>query len=141
MVTLILIIFLFRRLCILKGIYPREPKNKKKVNKGSTAFKTYYYTKDIQFLAHEPVLQKFRETKIFLRKLKRAYGKEEYSDAERLEKSKLVYSLDHIVKERLVVKFWPFKRQPPKMVKHWNDSSAVADKLFECVWPFCGFGA
>lgn len=90
----------FRRLCILKGIYPREPKNKKKVNKGSTAFKTYYFTKDIQFLAHDPIISKFREMKIFLRKLKRAYGKDELSDAERLEKSKPTYSLDHIVKER-----------------------------------------
>ena len=27
------------------------------------------------------------------------------------------------------------------MVKHSNNSSAVADELFECVWPFCGVGA
>lgn len=90
----------FRRLCILKGIYPREPKNKKKVNKGSTAFRTYYYVKDIQYLAHEPVLNKFREFKIFMRKLKRALGRDELSDAERLEQNKPVYTLDHIVKER-----------------------------------------
>ena len=24
---------------------------------------------------------------------------------------------------------------------HSNNSSAVADRLFECVWPFCGIGA
>jgi len=90
----------FRRLCIMKGIYPREPKNKKKVNKGSTAYKTYYYVKDIQYIAHEPVLKKFREFKIFMRKLKRAMGREEYSDAQRLQENKPVYTLDHIVKER-----------------------------------------
>lgn len=90
----------FRRLCILKGIYPREPKNRKKVNKGSTAHKTYYYIKDIQYIAHEPVLNKFRELKVFLRKLKRAIGRDEISDAERIEANKPVYTLDHIVKER-----------------------------------------
>ncbi|CAG8446475.1 4556_t:CDS:2 [Funneliformis caledonium] len=90
----------FRRLCILKGIYPREPKNKKKANKGSTAPTTFYYTKDIQYLAHEPVLQKFREHKIFLRKLTKALSKRELSIAKNLEKNRPVYKLDHILKER-----------------------------------------
>lgn len=90
----------FRRLCILKGVYPVEPKNKKKVNKGSTANKTYYYIKDIQYLAHEPVLNKFREFKVFLRKLKKAIAKEEPGTAQRLEDNKPVYRLDHILKER-----------------------------------------
>lgn len=53
-----------RRLCILKGIYPREPKNKKKVNKGSTAPRTFYLLKDIRFLLHEPIVRKFREYKV-----------------------------------------------------------------------------
>jgi len=90
----------FRRLCILKGIYPREPRNRKKVNKGSTAYRTYYYVKDIQYIAHEPVLNKFRELKVFMRKLKRAIGRDEISDAERIEANKPIYTLDHIVKER-----------------------------------------
>jgi len=90
----------FRRLCILKGIYPREPRNRKKVGKGSTAYKTYYYVKDIQYIAHEPVLKKFRELKIFMRRLKRAIGRDEISDAERIEANKPIYTLDHIVKER-----------------------------------------
>ena len=90
----------FRRLCILKGVYPREPRNKKKANKGSTAPKTYYYTKDIQFLLHEPVLAKFREHKVFLRKLAKAMGKGQHAAAKNLEEQRPVYSLDHIVKER-----------------------------------------
>lgn len=81
-------------------MYPVEPKNKKKVNKGSTANKTYYYIKDIQYLAHEPVLNKFREFKVFLRKLKKAIAKEEPGTAQRLEDNKPVYKLDHILKER-----------------------------------------
>ncbi|KAJ3036294.1 mRNA-binding ribosome synthesis protein nop7 [Rhizophlyctis rosea] len=90
----------FRRLCILKGIYPREPKNKKKVGKGSTKPQTYYYRKDIQFLLHEPVLQKLREQKVFARRLTRAISKKEYALAKNLEEMKPEYTLDHIIKER-----------------------------------------
>lgn len=90
----------FRRLCILKGIYPHEPKHKKKVNKGSTAPRTFYLVKDIRFLLHEPIVGKFREYKVFVRKLKKAYGKTEYSDVERLKENKPTYKLDHIIKER-----------------------------------------
>uniref|UniRef100_A0A8C4H350 Pescadillo homolog n=1 Tax=Dicentrarchus labrax TaxID=13489 RepID=A0A8C4H350_DICLA len=90
----------FRRLCILKGIYPHEPKHKKKVNKGSTAARTFYLLKDIRFLLHEPIVRKFRDYKVFVRKLKKAYGKTEYSDVERLRENKPSYKLDHIIKER-----------------------------------------
>jgi pescadillo protein len=90
----------FRRLCIFKGIYPREPKNKKKANKGSTAPTTFYYVKDIQYLMHEPVLQKFREHKAFSKKLNRALGRGEVGDAKRLDENRPRYRLDHIIKER-----------------------------------------
>lgn len=90
----------FRRLCILKGIYPHEPKHKKKVNKGSTAPRTFYLLKDIRFLLHEPIVGKFREYKVFVRKLKKAYGKTEWSAVERLRENKPAYKLDHIIKER-----------------------------------------
>ncbi|KAL7986710.1 hypothetical protein Chor_012993 [Crotalus horridus] len=90
----------FRRLCILKGIYPHEPKHKKKVNKGSTAARTFYLLKDIKFLLHEPIVNKFREYKVFVRKLRKAYGKSEWNTVQRLKDNKPTYKLDHIVKER-----------------------------------------
>ncbi|XP_063000342.1 pescadillo homolog isoform X1 [Elgaria multicarinata webbii] len=90
----------FRRLCILKGIYPHEPKHKKKVNKGSTAARTFYLLKDIKFLLHEPIVNKFREYKVFVRKLRKAYGKSEWNTVERLKDNKPGYRLDHVIKER-----------------------------------------
>ncbi|KIJ68273.1 hypothetical protein HYDPIDRAFT_81496 [Hydnomerulius pinastri MD-312] len=90
----------FRRLCILKGIFPREPKNKKKANKGSTAPTSFYYAKDIAYLAHEPVLNKLREHKAFAKKISRALGRGEWSTAKNLEDNKPTYQLNHIIKER-----------------------------------------
>ncbi|ORY24984.1 Pescadillo N-terminus-domain-containing protein [Naematelia encephala] len=90
----------FRRLCILKGIYPREPLNKKKANKGSSAPASFYYQKDIQYLLHEPLLVKFREHKAFAKKLARAVGRGEWGLAKNLEDAKPVARLDHLVKER-----------------------------------------
>ena len=91
----------FRRLCIFKGIYPREPRSKKKASKSSTPSTTFYYTKDIQYLLHEPLLAKFRDHKALSKKIARSLGRGEVGDAARLEKQgapKL--SLDHIIKER-----------------------------------------
>lgn len=90
----------FRRICIIKGIYPHEPRHQKKVNKGSTETKTWYYQKDILFLQHEPILNKFREYKIFMRKLNKAVAKKERDAADRIRENKPTYKLDHIVRER-----------------------------------------
>nr|A8QHQ0.2 RecName: Full=Pescadillo homolog [Brugia malayi] len=90
----------FRRLCILKGVYPHEPLHKKKVNKGSTENRVYYYAKDINFLASEPIIRKFREYKIFLRKLTTAKAKRDEERIKTLYENRPEYQLDHIVKER-----------------------------------------
>nr|CAB3264779.1 pescadillo homolog [Phallusia mammillata] len=90
----------FRRLCILKGIYPHEPVHKKRVNKGSTTNKTFYFLKDIQFLLHEPVINKFREYKIYVRRLKKAEARLEKGIANHIRENKPTYRIDHIVRER-----------------------------------------
>ncbi|KAK0369515.1 pescadillo [Colletotrichum melonis] len=98
----------FRKLCIWKGIYPREPRSKKKVSKSSTASTTFYYAKDIQYLLHEPLLLKFRDQKALEKKISRALGRGDVGDAKRLEKNaarpeetgKPRYTLDHVIRER-----------------------------------------
>ncbi|KAK4939137.1 mRNA-binding ribosome synthesis protein nop7 [Elasticomyces elasticus] len=91
----------FRRLCIFKGIYPREPRNIKKANKSATHSTTFYYTKDIQYLLHEPLLGKFRDQKSLSKKIARSLGRNEVQDAVRLEKHGMPkIKLDHIVRER-----------------------------------------
>lgn len=98
----------FRKLCIWKGIYPREPRSKKKVSKSSTASTTFYYTKDIQYLLHEPLVAKFRDQKALEKKISKALGRGDAGDAQRLEKNasrpeqtgKTKYTLDHVIRER-----------------------------------------
>ncbi|XP_059171927.1 pescadillo homolog [Physella acuta] len=90
----------FRTLCIFKGIYPVEPLHRKKVNKGSTALKTYYNLKDIQFLSHDQLISKFRETKHYVRKLKKAVAKKNKFAESLLRDNKPVYSLKSVIKER-----------------------------------------
>ncbi|XP_073981639.1 pescadillo homolog [Rhodnius prolixus] len=90
----------FRRLCILKGIYPREPRNRKKAQKGSTGIKILYNKKDIQFLMHEPIIWKFRESKVLGRKIGRAKAMRNFGLAKKLMYSPLHINLDHIIKER-----------------------------------------
>ncbi len=67
----------FRRVCILKGVYPREPKKK---FKGNT--KTYFHVKDIKILEHDTLLDKFRQIKAHLKKHKKLLGRREIKLAE-----------------------------------------------------------
>ncbi|KAG2488833.1 hypothetical protein HYH03_012632 [Edaphochlamys debaryana] len=85
----------FRRLCILKGVHPREPKKKPK-----GANKTYYHLKDINWLAHEPLLNAFRNIKAHDRKVRKARAKHNADLAKRLAALTPTYRLDHLVKER-----------------------------------------
>lgn len=90
----------FRRLCILKGIFPRQPRHVKRANKGSTAPTTFYYAKDIAYLLHEPVLQAFRDHKAFAKKVNRAIARREWYAAKNMDENRPKYRLDHIIKER-----------------------------------------
>ena len=110
-----------RRLCILKGIHPREPKKK------TQGQKTYYHVKDINFLLHEPLLEKLRcptppsrpplgdlcldsdlsgcvpgdrEQQAYEKKIRKAKAKSSADLAKRLATRRPTYTLDRLVKER-----------------------------------------
>lgn len=86
---------LFRKLCILKGVFPRDPKKKVKGN-----HHTYYHMKDIAFLKHEPLVEKFRDMRTYDRKVKKAESKKNKDLAERLLTRKPTYTLDRLIRER-----------------------------------------
>lgn len=85
----------FRRLCILKGIYPRDPRKKLE---GSD--KTYYLRKDIDFLRHERLISTIRQENAHKKKEVRARAKRRIDILKRLALSKPKARLDHLVVER-----------------------------------------
>lgn len=90
----------FRRLCILKGIYPREPKHRVIAQRGSTDIKILYHKKDITFLLHEPIVWTLRDRKIFNRRIAHARAKANHLLKNVRMANYPEIKLDHIIKER-----------------------------------------
>lgn len=86
----------FRRLCIIKGVYPRQPSNKKLAKQN----KTWYYAKDISYILHDPILETIRDQKIWKKKLVKAEAKKNTTQVKILLESKPQLSLGHVIKER-----------------------------------------
>ncbi|KAL2897375.1 Pescadillo-like protein [Bienertia sinuspersici] len=86
---------LFRKLCIWKGIFPRDPKKKLKGN-----HQTYYHTKDMSFLHHDPLVDIHRDIRAHDKKIKKALSKDNKPRAERLKDQKPTYNLDRLIIER-----------------------------------------
>ena len=91
----------FRRLCVLKGIYPRDPPGNSSFKQKQGRQRVYYHVKDVAFLAHEPLLQKFRDMKSFMKRFRKKVGKGDTGTAEKIwNENKPEYNLDHLVRER-----------------------------------------
>lgn len=85
----------WRRLCIIKGIYPRDPKRKTE-----GADKTYYLRKDVDFLAHERLIDNVRQQNIHRKKVVKARSKKQLDVLKSLALKAPRASLDHIIVER-----------------------------------------
>jgi len=85
----------FRKLCILKGVYPREPPRKLKKNN-----RTYYHLKDVNFLSLDPIIEKLRQQKVYLKKYKKAKAKGDVGKIKYLISHKPKVSLNHLIRER-----------------------------------------
>jgi len=85
----------FRKLCILKGIYPRQPNKRFKGND-----KTYFHVKDLKILQHDQLLEKFRSIKAHLKKHKKYLGRREVKIAETHLKKTPKYNLAPVIKDR-----------------------------------------
>ncbi|XP_050530905.1 pescadillo homolog [Daktulosphaira vitifoliae] len=90
----------FRTLCIIKGIYPREPAHRRRAQKGKSGIQILYLKKDILFLMHEPMIWKLRELQVHLKRLKRAKGMHQKDLVKRYSSTIPRISIDHVVKER-----------------------------------------
>ena len=85
----------FRRLCIIKGVYPREPRKKFKGND-----KTYFHTKDLKILEHDQLMSKFRDIKSHLKKHQKLLGSRELKLAEQHLAKTPKYTLAPVIKDR-----------------------------------------
>ncbi|GMI68383.1 PESCADILLO [Hibiscus trionum] len=85
----------FRKLCIHKGVFPREPKKKVKGN-----HHTYYHLKDVMYILHDPLLEKFREIRAYKKKIKKAKAKKNDELAKLLTYRAPSYKLDMVIRDR-----------------------------------------
>ena len=80
----------------MKGVYPRDPKKKR-----SGPNKTYFHLKDLAYMAHDPLVQNFRDFRIFKRKLRKRLFKDEPAAVQSLKENvKPNLVLDHVIRER-----------------------------------------
>jgi len=89
----------FRRLCILKGIYPRAIGRSKQKASGND--KQYYLSKEIKWLVHDQVTSKAHAYEAFEKKVRAAKAQHRFADLKSLqEERKPQYKLDATIKER-----------------------------------------
>ena len=87
----------FRKICILKGVYPRLP------TKGLNALnqkKIYYHIDDIKPLVHDKVVAKIKAIRAFKRQVRRLEHRKEFHTKAQLMKNKPMINLASTIQER-----------------------------------------
>jgi len=85
----------FRELCILRGVSPRIPPWDKKSSK------VYYLTEDIRQLNSDPLVQKFRDWRVFMLRLRKLHDKKEVTKEKNfIQNAKPRFTYDHLIKYR-----------------------------------------
>lgn len=90
----------FRKLCILKGVYPREPKRRKAAQHGKGGIQTLYAKKDILFLGADPMIWDMRKLKPHFKKMAKAKGRRDFRELRALARRHPKIDIDHVIKER-----------------------------------------
>ncbi|CDO64888.1 pescadillo-like protein [Plasmodium reichenowi] len=92
----------FRKLCIFKGIYPKDFKEiPLKYRKKFYKHKVFYTRNDFLKLSHEKIINDFRKIKIYLKKYKKCkLTLEDFTRSKNIIANFPVYKLEHIIKER-----------------------------------------
>lgn len=90
----------FRRLCILKGIYPRSIAKSRQKDSGNT--KQYYLAKEIKWLIRDDIRSRIAAFEAWEKKVRRAKAQHRFDTLKVLEsnKKKPHYRLDATIKER-----------------------------------------
>lgn len=84
----------FNKLCILKGIYPRVPKNK-----GSTNA-IHYHTNDLSFIRNDKVIEDMDKQKAFDDMLRHKKNRGELTRDNLFRNDRPELNIDHIIRER-----------------------------------------
>lgn len=95
---IVLLAWNFRKLCIYKGVFPREPKKKFRGN-----HQTYYHLKDVSFIRHDPILEDLRAKSAYRKKIIKAKAKRNKELADILKNRQPEIKLDRLVRERLAI--------------------------------------
>ncbi|ETB57919.1 hypothetical protein YYC_04708 [Plasmodium yoelii 17X] len=95
----------FRRLCIFKGIYPKDYKDiPLKFRNKFYKNKVYYTRNDYKKLSNEKIIQDFRKIKTSLKRYKKyKITLEDNERCKNIIKNFPKYKLDHIIKERFPI--------------------------------------